>query len=43
VADQKFDEGENIVDWVKSKMKSKDGTEGILYKNEGVECSSLRE
>jgi len=41
--DQEFDEGENIVDWVKSKMKSKDGIEGILYKNEGAECSSVRE
>jgi len=36
VADQEFDEGENIVDWVKSKMKRKDRIESILYKNEGA-------
>ena len=36
VAYEEFDEGENIVDWVKSKMKSKDGIEG-------AECSSVSE
>jgi len=43
VTDQEFDEEEHIVDWVKSKMKGKDGIDGVLYKNEGAECSSTRE
>ncbi|CAK8572264.1 unnamed protein product [Lathyrus sativus] len=41
--DQEFGDGNSIVDWVKSKIKTKDGIEGILDKNAGPGCGSVRE
>ncbi|XP_042506343.1 leucine-rich repeat receptor-like protein kinase TDR [Macadamia integrifolia] len=38
-----FGDGNSIVDWVKSKMKSKDGVVEILDKNAGSSCASVRE
>lgn len=41
--DQEFGDGNSIVDWVKSKIKTQDGIEGILDKNAGAGCNSVRE
>ncbi|QHN99831.1 Leucine-rich repeat receptor-like protein kinase TDR [Arachis hypogaea] len=41
--DAEFGDGNSIVDWVKSKIKSKDGIDDILDKNAGSGCSSVRE
>ncbi|BAT91327.1 hypothetical protein LR48_Vigan08g210400 [Vigna angularis] len=38
-----FGDGNSIVDWVRSKIKSKDGIDDILDKNAGAGCSSVRE
>ncbi|XVF08475.1 hypothetical protein REPUB_Repub07fG0006500 [Reevesia pubescens] len=41
--DSEFGDGNSIVDWVRSKIKSKDGIIDILDKNAGASCSSVRE
>ncbi|KAA8539785.1 hypothetical protein F0562_026477 [Nyssa sinensis] len=41
--DAEFGEGNSIVDWVKSKIKKKDGINDILDKNAGASCVSVRE
>ncbi|XWS60111.1 hypothetical protein CRYUN_Cryun07bG0006400 [Craigia yunnanensis] len=41
--DSEFGDGNNIVDWVRSKIKSKDGIIDILDKNAGASCASVRE
>ncbi|WJX49627.1 hypothetical protein P8452_36035 [Trifolium repens] len=41
--DQEFGDGNSIVDWVRSKIKTKDGIEGILDKNAEAGCSKVRE
>lgn len=41
--DQEFGDANSIVDWVRSKIKTKDGIDGILDKNAGARCSSVRE
>ncbi|KAL8192803.1 hypothetical protein R6Q57_027251 [Mikania cordata] len=38
-----FGDGNSIVDWVRSKMKSKEGIRDVLDKNAGALCSSVRE
>lgn len=38
-----FGEGNSIVDWVRSRMKSKEGIKDVLDKNAGASCSSVRE
>lgn len=38
-----FGDGNSIVDWVRSKIRSKDGVDEILDKNAGALCSSVRE
>ena len=38
-----FGDGNSIVDWVRSKMKSKEGIKDVLDKNAGASCSSVRE
>nr|XP_043632345.1 leucine-rich repeat receptor-like protein kinase TDR [Erigeron canadensis] len=41
--DSEFGDGNSIVDWVRSKMKSKEGIKDVLDKNAGASCSSVRE
>uniref|UniRef100_A0A5B7B034 non-specific serine/threonine protein kinase n=1 Tax=Davidia involucrata TaxID=16924 RepID=A0A5B7B034_DAVIN len=41
--DAEFGEGNSIVDWVRSKIKRKDGINDILDKNAGASCASVRE
>ncbi|KAK9063258.1 hypothetical protein SSX86_017128 [Deinandra increscens subsp. villosa] len=41
--DSEFGEGNSIVDWVRSKVKSKEGTKEVLDDNAGGSCSSVRE
>lgn len=41
--DPEFGDGNSIVDWVRSKMKTKDWVVDILDKNAGASCSSVRE
>ncbi|KAI3793116.1 hypothetical protein L1987_35730 [Smallanthus sonchifolius] len=38
-----FGDGNSIVDWVRSKMKSKEGIKDVLDKNAGASCGSVRE
>lgn len=38
-----FGEGNSIVDWVRSKIKTKDGVIDVLDKNAGSSCKSIRE
>ncbi|KAL4574901.1 hypothetical protein LXL04_021741 [Taraxacum kok-saghyz] len=38
-----FGEGNSIVDWVRSKIKSKEGTKEVLDKNAGGSCNLVRE
>ncbi|XP_071734321.1 uncharacterized protein [Rutidosis leptorrhynchoides] len=38
-----FGDGNSIVDWVRSKMKTKEGIRDVLDKNAGASCSSVRE
>ncbi|GMH19699.1 hypothetical protein Nepgr_021540 [Nepenthes gracilis] len=41
--DREFGDGNNIVDWVRSKIKTKDGINDVLDKNAGASCSPVRE
>lgn len=41
--DSEFGDGNSIVDWVRSKIKIKDGISQILDKNAGASCASVRE
>ncbi|KAJ4954172.1 hypothetical protein NE237_031004 [Protea cynaroides] len=41
--DAEFGDGNSIVDWVRSKMKNKDGVADILDKNAGAACPPVRE
>lgn len=41
--DAEFGDGNSIVDWVRSKIKNKDGVGDILDKNAGASCASVRE
>ncbi|GLT40252.1 hypothetical protein SLA2020_144020 [Shorea laevis] len=41
--DAEFGEGNNIVDWVRSKIKMKDGITEVLDKKAGASCASVRE
>ncbi|KDP22440.1 hypothetical protein JCGZ_26271 [Jatropha curcas] len=41
--DAEFGDGNSIVDWVRSKIKSKDGVHNILDKNAGASIASVRE
>lgn len=41
--ESEFGEGNSIVDWVRSKIKTKDGITDILDKNAGASCSPVRE
>ncbi|KAH7537843.1 hypothetical protein FEM48_Zijuj03G0136100 [Ziziphus jujuba var. spinosa] len=41
--DSEFGDGNSIVDWVRSKIKNKDGIKDILDKNAGASCSPVRE
>ncbi|KAJ0098462.1 hypothetical protein Patl1_19832 [Pistacia atlantica] len=41
--DAEFGDGNSIVDWVRSKIKSKDGINDILDKNAGASLASVRE
>lgn len=38
-----FGDGNSIVDWVKSKIKTKNGINDVLDKNAGASCLSVRE
>ncbi|KAK1409213.1 hypothetical protein QVD17_35738 [Tagetes erecta] len=38
-----FGEGNSIVDWVRSRMKTKEGIKDVLDKNAGASCNSVRE
>lgn len=38
-----FGDGNSIVDWVRMKIKTKDGVKEILDKNAGAACSPVRE
>ncbi|KAI3800075.1 hypothetical protein L1987_35383 [Smallanthus sonchifolius] len=38
-----FGDGNSIVDWVRSKMKSREGIKDVLDKNAGASCGSVRE
>ncbi|GAB2265436.1 hypothetical protein Dimus_000491 [Dionaea muscipula] len=38
-----FGDGNSIVDWVRSKIKTKDGVDKILDENAGASCASVRE
>ncbi|KAG6656305.1 leucine-rich repeat receptor-like protein kinase TDR [Carya illinoinensis] len=40
--DAEFGDGNSIVDWVRSKIKTKDGVKDILDKNAGASCASVR-
>ncbi|KAK7263862.1 hypothetical protein RJT34_31460 [Clitoria ternatea] len=41
--DSEFGDGNSIVDWVRGKIKSKDGMDDILDKNAGAGCRSVKE
>lgn len=41
--DSEFGDGNSIVDWVRSKIRRKDGINDILDKNAGASCTSVRE
>lgn len=41
--DAEFGDGNSIVDWIKCKIKSKDGINEILDKNAGAGCMSVRD
>ncbi|KAK4789537.1 hypothetical protein SAY86_016841 [Trapa natans] len=41
--DAEFGDGNSIVDWVRSKIKVKDGAAHVLDKEAGASCSSVRE
>ncbi|XP_059449734.1 leucine-rich repeat receptor-like protein kinase TDR [Corylus avellana] len=41
--DSEFGDGNSIVDWVRSKIKIRDGINDILDKNAGASCSPVRE
>ncbi|XP_057527254.1 leucine-rich repeat receptor-like protein kinase TDR [Amaranthus tricolor] len=41
--DAEFGEGNSIVDWVRTKIKAKNGVNDILDKNAGASCASVRE
>ncbi|KAI9162636.1 hypothetical protein LWI28_029120 [Acer negundo] len=41
--DSEFGDGNSIVDWVRSKIKNKEGVGDILDKNAGASCASVRE
>lgn len=41
--DAEFGDGNSIVDWVRSKIKTKDGINDVLDKNAGASCASVRE
>lgn len=41
--DAEFGDGNSIVDWVRSKIKTKEGVIDILDKNAGAACSPVRE
>lgn len=41
--DAEFGDGNSIVDWVRSKIKIKDGINDILDKNAGASIASVRE
>ncbi|CAL5343836.1 unnamed protein product [Camellia sinensis] len=41
--DSEFGDGNSIVDWVRSKMKTKDGLYSVLDKNAGASCVLVRE
>ncbi|KAJ1426541.1 Serine/threonine-protein kinase, active site [Sesbania bispinosa] len=41
--DAEFGDGNSIVDWVRSKIKTKDGMDDVLDKNAGAGCGSVRE
>ncbi|XP_071732700.1 uncharacterized protein [Rutidosis leptorrhynchoides] len=41
--DSQFGEGNSIVDWVRSKLKSKEGKNEVLDENAGGSCSQVRD
>ncbi|KAK8583728.1 hypothetical protein V6N13_109123 [Hibiscus sabdariffa] len=41
--ESEFGDGNSIVDWVRSKLKNKEGIVDILDKNAGATCASVRE
>ncbi|KAI3817905.1 hypothetical protein L1987_11705 [Smallanthus sonchifolius] len=41
--DSEFGDGNSIVDWVRSKVKTKEGTKEVLDDNAGGSCSSVRD
>lgn len=41
--DSEFGDGNSIVDWIRSKIKAKNGVNDILDKNAGASCASVRE
>ncbi|XP_059624896.1 leucine-rich repeat receptor-like protein kinase TDR [Cornus florida] len=41
--DAEFGDGNSIVDWVRSKIKTKDGINEVLDKNAGASCAPVRE
>ncbi|XP_031109463.1 leucine-rich repeat receptor-like protein kinase TDR [Ipomoea triloba] len=41
--DAEFGDGNSVVDWVRTKLKSKDGIKDVLDKNAGASCLSVRE
>lgn len=41
--DPQFGDGNSIVDWVRSKIKTKEGLTTVLDKNAGASCASVRE
>lgn len=40
---QEFGEGNSVVDWVRTKIKAKDGINDILDKNAGASCVTVKE
>lgn len=41
--DSEFGDGNSIVDWVRSKIKTKEGLKDVLDRNAGASCGSVRE
>ncbi|KAL7107363.1 hypothetical protein ACP275_06G049300 [Erythranthe tilingii] len=41
--DSEFGDGNSIVDWIKSKIKAKNGLNDVLDKNAGASCAPVRE
>lgn len=41
--DAEFGEGNSIVDWMRTKIKTKEGLRDVLDKNAGASCASVRE